>query len=193
LDWQRTGLNPPAAMVDAVTDYQSETDLLADFIDIHCITSLDCNIPVKTLYETYISYCDNKNLRSPMSRQKFNEDLLGRQGIDQRRLGAGRTRTWIGIGLKPPHLATEQPNVTHSNFGRLTRSCETCDIPPLACPIPESRRDAETCSHFRPLWVTIWNYGIRPGRPEKQHFWVFSTWEKYEKKPENRVFLVTLV
>jgi putative DNA primase/helicase len=148
LEWQRTGLNPPALVVNAVQDYREDTDLLAEFLDTYCDLADGLSITVTDLSDLYTSYCEEKKIRKPMSKQRFNEDLRGRPGIFQNRVGPERTRVWEGIGLKNTDVGS---NVHYGSFGKGPRSCERCDIPPLACPVPHTDRDAQTCNHFRSM------------------------------------------
>jgi putative DNA primase/helicase len=154
LEWQETGLRPPAKVIDAVADYRSETDVLAEFLENHCFIERSESVSVKDMYASYLGYCDEKGIRKGLSRQKFNEDLLGRPGITKDKDGPTHNRvwTWFGIGLNRGNAqAHGESNIRHGDFGRPKnqRSCDRCDIPPLACPIPRETRSAPTCEYYR--------------------------------------------
>jgi putative DNA primase/helicase len=147
LQWQAEGLNPPAAVRDAVEEYRTETDVLAEFLETYCEIDESKSIPVSELYPAYSTYCDENKIRKGLSRQRFNEDLLGRPGITQDRIGPKRTRSWIGIGFK----TNTAENVTQADFGRKRpeKTCDRCDYESIACPMPQVERNAATCSYYK--------------------------------------------
>jgi putative DNA primase/helicase len=102
LKWQVMGLNPPAAVSEAVNDYREATDILWEFLHTRSEMGPGLTIAVSALYDNYLDFCDEKKTKHPLSRQKFNEDLRGRDGIIQTKEGAAahRVRVWKGIGLK---------------------------------------------------------------------------------------------
>jgi len=151
LEWQTTGLQPPPAVLAAVREYQDQTDILADFLGSTCVLDAQASIPVKLLYEAYTAHCEETDSRRPLSKQKFNEDLLGRPGIEKKQRGLDREWTWFGITLRS-RWNGEAGNVKHADFGsgRSGRTCHDCDYEKIACPKETDQRDAKTCDCFKP-------------------------------------------
>ncbi|MGO9572591.1 MAG: phage/plasmid primase, P4 family [Desulfomonilaceae bacterium] len=147
--WQETGLNAPDKVKLAVEEYRSDADVLANFLDEDCVMALSASVPVSKLYEAYQASCEDSG-QHPLSRTRFNENLLGRAGISKGRSGSAshRVKVWRGIGLR----SETEGNVTHADFSRPIpeRSCSVCDIPPTACPKPLNNRNAAQCKHFTP-------------------------------------------
>jgi putative DNA primase/helicase len=140
LAWQREGLNPPATVLEAVRDYRAATDLLVEFLEASCEFGRDYVVSKVILYEAYLGYSEEHKIRKPLSRQRFNEDLRGRDQVVECRDGSARTKVWRGIALKGASSANE--NVHY------LRNCGRCDVERL-CPVAQERRDPKTCVHFR--------------------------------------------
>jgi putative DNA primase/helicase len=140
LAWQREGLNPPAIVLEAVKDYRAATDVLAEFLETSCEFGRDYIVPKAALYEAYLAYSEEHKIRKPLSRQRFNEDLRGRDRVVESRDGTARTKVWKGIALKGANGAAE--NVHY------LRTCGRCDVERM-CPVAQDRRDPKTCVHFR--------------------------------------------
>ena len=49
LEWQRSGLEPPEAVLQATGEYRTESDLLANFYDERCIVADDARVQAKIL------------------------------------------------------------------------------------------------------------------------------------------------
>ena len=145
--WQQSGLNPPEKVKLAVADYRQDADKLGDFLDKYCVIHTSAMIPVAELYKAYQSHCEEVK-EQPLSRPRFNENLLGRAGIAKGKTGPAdnRIKVWKGIGLK-----TEiGDNVVPGNFRKGERTCRQCDLEHV-CPYPTERRDAAKCSNFRAI------------------------------------------
>jgi putative DNA primase/helicase len=140
LAWQRNGLHPPKEVMEAVQDYRNATDLLAEFFETKCEFGSNHVTAKASLYEAYLAYCEESRIRKPLARQKFNEDLRGRDGIAECREGSARTKAWRGIALK----GAEGCN---ANVHYL-RTCGRCDVEHV-CPVEHRQRDAKSCKYFR--------------------------------------------
>ena len=102
LAWQAVGLQIPDSVRIAVNEYRASTDVLADFFEECCVIGPAWQVAVKDLYSDFLGYCEAKSIRKPMSRQKFNEDLLTRPDITRANAGLRDRRIpkWFGVGLK---------------------------------------------------------------------------------------------
>jgi len=148
LAWQREGLTPPTIVQDAVAEYRNENDILGDFVENHCETGPGESVAVSDLYSAYSSYAENNNIRRPLSRQKFNEDLNSRAGISRNRAPITRIQIWKGIGL----VARAADNVLPGNFRRTednAQTCSTCDFQGSPCPQKWRDGNADNCNSYK--------------------------------------------
>jgi putative DNA primase/helicase len=93
LEWQRQGLNPPAAVNAATQEYRQDEDILAQFIDDACIVG-DCIVGASALYEHYKNWMRDNGLK-PMSGTKFGRKMAERFTKEKSRTGL----VYIGIGI----------------------------------------------------------------------------------------------
>jgi len=79
--WYKEGLNPPKTIMDAVSEYRSEMDILADFLDTCTVTITNPNstetVSHKDLYDCYLEY-SRMNGQAPMSANLFGRKLTER-------------------------------------------------------------------------------------------------------------------
>ncbi len=153
LAWQREGLNPPQSVIEAVSSYRNATDVLADFIEGECTIERDSKVAKAELYGRYIDFCEEKKIKRPLSRQKFNEDLCGRDGIREGRDNdPKRTRIWHGVTLKVAASGEENQSDAQENKGKSNTTnikCKDCDALYTACPVRIDRRDQRNCIYFQ--------------------------------------------
>lgn len=62
LAWQREGLGVPAGMRAAVEAYRRDTDLLGEWLRLHCINSPHAETPVRDLFQSYERFLREGNL-----------------------------------------------------------------------------------------------------------------------------------
>jgi putative DNA primase/helicase len=94
-DWRRSGLAPPATIVQATSEYRSEQDVLQLFIDERCIVDPEAQTSATELYAAYKAWCEAGGESTVCKR-----DLglaLQERGFQSRR--NARSRKWIGIRL----------------------------------------------------------------------------------------------
>jgi putative DNA primase/helicase len=95
-DWQRNGLQVPAAVEAATTAYKAESDTLAAFLAERIIQGPNLETQAKNLYEAYKTWCDD-NGEKPMTGTMFGRRLTER-GFDKYIDGARHT-FYIGVAL----------------------------------------------------------------------------------------------
>jgi len=93
--WQRKGIAAPEIVSRATADYQSEQDILGQFLAECCETGIQREISATTLYQAYEGWAKQLGLRAD-SGTKFGMDLT-RRGIDTQRKKSGNLR--VGIDL----------------------------------------------------------------------------------------------
>lgn len=96
LEWQRRGLDPPASVSAAVSEYRAENDAVGRYVDERCVAASGASSPAAALYSDYRSWCDaTGEYRQPQV--KFIE-ALEQRGFERVRTGSGKY--WRGIGLR---------------------------------------------------------------------------------------------
>lgn len=99
LDWQRSGLQPPAKVQAATQAYRDEMDVFGPFIAERCVTHKNAEAWASDLWATYRSWCSNNGTKE-QSQHKLGRYLTGK-GYRAENLG-GRIKR-LGIGLSPRH------------------------------------------------------------------------------------------
>ena len=91
------GLEPPKSVRDAVAEYRSEMDILADWIG-ECLVKVDgVRTSVADLYDSYQTCCKASGHR-PFGRKRLSQKLQLR-GFESGRTGKGRYL--VGLSLRP--------------------------------------------------------------------------------------------
>jgi putative DNA primase/helicase len=95
--WQQEGLDPPKSVTNATGMYQSEMDVIGDFINECCEVVADAKTPFKDLFNRYKNWCSQNGDDFPD--QKEFARALNERGFSAGKSGAlGRFRN--GIQLK---------------------------------------------------------------------------------------------
>ena len=97
LAWQKEGLNPPEQVLDAVNEYQEETDLLSGFFEDCCTLNPLAKATTRDLYSAYEMWCLD-NGETPVRKNMFSR-MLRERGFSSVRIGAKSARGWAGIKL----------------------------------------------------------------------------------------------
>jgi putative DNA primase/helicase len=97
LAWQKEGLNPPEQVLEAVSEYQDETDRLSGFFEDCCSLNPLAKTTTKDLYSAYEMWCED-NGEAPVRKNTFTK-MLRERGYESIRIGHGGARGWAGIKL----------------------------------------------------------------------------------------------
>lgn len=97
LAWQRQGLKPAAAVMEATQNYQSEMDVLAAWFADCCVVKKHCETKAADLYASYCAWCEQTG-EYPEKQRKFGMRLTER-GFERFR-STGGDHFWRGIGLR---------------------------------------------------------------------------------------------
>ena len=60
LEWQRQGLNAPAAVLAATETYRGEMDTLGDFLEERCVVETEASVSAKAIYTAYSGVGDRE-------------------------------------------------------------------------------------------------------------------------------------
>jgi putative DNA primase/helicase len=96
--WQREGLNPPRAILDATEEYLAEMDLIGQFIEETCDVdaSKKTQIGASDLYRNYEIWCINGG-HHPLNQHNFGASMTDR-GFDRKTVNG--CKFYKGIQLK---------------------------------------------------------------------------------------------
>ncbi len=94
-EWLSQGLNPPPEVTQAVAEYRGEMDLLAEFLEEHCVIGHAEKVKAKNLHKAYRDFCEAEG-EYPLGKKRF-ADMLLQRGFRKAKSG---DIVWQGIGLK---------------------------------------------------------------------------------------------
>ena len=97
LEWQRSGLKPPAAVIAATSEYRQTMDTLAEFFDEKCVVHTGALAKAADLYAEYRRWSEAAG-HPAVSQTRFGTSL-GERGFRREKYGAQNVVHWFGIGL----------------------------------------------------------------------------------------------
>ena len=105
-DWKQQGLNPPLEVKAAVATYQTDMDILGQWMDDHVNTIPGKITPTINLYRAYSNWARASGWSHPMTRQSFGRRLTER-GIVLEKAGSGsKYARGINLNAAGKHAAT---------------------------------------------------------------------------------------
>lgn len=103
LEWQRDGLNPPGAVVDATASYFDDQDLLGHWLEDSCQTGPELRATHADLFRSWSKYAETNSDR-PGSARSFT-DSLRRRGFESVRCVDGKAvRGFKGLTLRAAEI-----------------------------------------------------------------------------------------
>ena len=99
-EWQRQGLNPPKAVLEATAAYLETENTFERWISEECLLGKDKSSPAAELYHSWCEYCQNEG-ESTGSQKVFSQNLITR-GFKPTR--DSKKRAFIGIAIRPPTM-----------------------------------------------------------------------------------------
>ena len=96
LEWQKSGLRPPAVITDAVRAYREESDVLGRFIDECCEIDKLLQVQSSTFFTAYQHFAEKASERWISNKDLPNE--MERRGFTYKRTMSGRL--FLGIRLR---------------------------------------------------------------------------------------------
>lgn len=96
LEWQRHGLEMPVRATAALTEYQGDSDNIADFLGDCCIVRSGARVTIKQLYDRYDAWAE-ENDGDSIPKKAFGK-YLKQKGFKQGKNDG--FRFWTGLGLK---------------------------------------------------------------------------------------------
>jgi putative DNA primase/helicase len=96
-EYKSQGLNPPEAVLNAVKQYRSESDVLNEFIDDHFDLNTDGIITRSELWEQYMKYTKDDDRKQFKSRGALYKAMASRDFKECKSMGI---RGFTGLKLK---------------------------------------------------------------------------------------------
>jgi len=97
LQWQRDGLQPPKAVIDATDEYLSNEDKIGLWLDARCVIDRRYSAGSTAAFNDFKSWCEEMN-EQPGSQRSFSQELLSREGITRSEGRSGNS--FVGFALK---------------------------------------------------------------------------------------------
>lgn len=140
LDWQRSGLQPPAKVQAATQAYRDEMDVFSLFIAERCVVHRAADVRASELWNAYRMWCEESGTKE-QTQTKFGKYMSSKGFVVERSNGIRR----IGIGLL---------DANHSNFGRVGTVGTVMQESPIGKPpmgtFPPNRSNRSNCSNQQP-------------------------------------------
>jgi putative DNA primase/helicase len=104
LDWQKNGMQTPSEVLVATADYQTEQDVLTEYITARCSTGEKVKVSRTELFSSYQSWAVQSGERHPLERNAFFDRIRRLKGVSEKQWRpVGQTtpvRGFVGIGLQ---------------------------------------------------------------------------------------------
>lgn len=76
--WERVGLNPPPCVTDGTAEYQSDQDLIADFLDECIEQDPKASASKSQVFDAYRRWCESNGIRHPLTSKSLSRKLKDR-------------------------------------------------------------------------------------------------------------------
>lgn len=108
LEYQRDGLQPPAAIRQATQEYRAEMDVLGTFIDDRCRCGRQYGVKATDLYSAYKNWCDQGGERC-VSQTDFGR-RLNERGFESNKKGGVVYRIGLDLASESLDMGSEEEN-----------------------------------------------------------------------------------
>lgn len=109
LAWQKEGLNPPAIVRDATSQYLAAEDAIGRWIEERCVLDPHCWCSSTALYRDHEDWCEQAGERCG-SQKRFTQSLEAREFHRER---TDRAKGFTGIGLSDDVGSATSASFTH--------------------------------------------------------------------------------
>jgi putative DNA primase/helicase len=99
LEWQQSGLQAPPSVLAATSDYFVSQDSVGRWIEEQCVVAPHASATKAALYADWKAWAEAGG-EFVLAQRVLLERLQERLSLDEARIGKGRDRTLIGIGLR---------------------------------------------------------------------------------------------
>lgn len=113
LAWQKTGLNPPAEVIQATNEYRSENDVMENWIEECCFVEKYATAKTGDLYRSLMEWASKSGEKIFLSQKNFSKKLM-EKGFESFKGGAG-VRKMRGVGLLVSETESPQSSLLGGN------------------------------------------------------------------------------
>lgn len=113
-NYRKTGLAPPAAVINATAEYRADMDSLAEFIDDCIERDEGSETSNDAVYEAYKAWAQSHGERHTRSHRSLSRALKDRRFVQKSDRSDGRK--WEGMKLKPRPQANSQGDWRSRNY-----------------------------------------------------------------------------
>jgi putative DNA primase/helicase len=99
LSWQERGLDPPDRVRDATQEYLESADAFGRWVEECCVRGANESMTKAAAFASWKAWAEAAG-EFVGTERRLGERLGRVPGIDETRIGQGRTRVWLGIGLR---------------------------------------------------------------------------------------------
>jgi putative DNA primase/helicase len=99
LAWQRDGLQPPEAVINATAEYRKESQQLPQFFESCCLIQADATVQAGDLYKAYLAWCRTEQQPADLNQRTFGEAIRRKFEVK-----SGKAVIYLGIGLLDGNL-----------------------------------------------------------------------------------------
>lgn len=92
--WQRDGLKPPAAVLEATAEYRSGEDVMGEFVDDCCEIAAAHKVEATKFYESFTTWWEENISKNPPAQKRFGNIMKDK--FDRRKVGG----KWHYYGVK---------------------------------------------------------------------------------------------
>ncbi len=161
LAWQKTGLQPPQAVVAATNKYRQEQDRLADFLSDAVVFGARYVVSKKGLYDAYVEWCKEQG-EVPIQQRTFGAQLQDRSEIGEER--SNKERRWTGIALSVDGHAEQE--VMDLPDEQVEASAEGAKIRDAVTQVTQNAVNLPITPSYTQLLKTASPVSLRHGAPE---------------------------
>jgi putative DNA primase/helicase len=104
LEWQRVGLAPPKAVIEATDEYLEAQDSIGAFLEEQCVAERREQAASSGLFQRWVSFCEDRGER-PGHSKTFN-DALEKKGF--KRVKTAKGFVFLGLRLKDKEVSSPE-------------------------------------------------------------------------------------
>ena len=99
-EWREIGLEEPAVVLRATSEYQQDEDSLAGFFEEKCVFDTASKIPLKDLFKAYQCWAEAAGVTYPLAATQLSRALAERGQFEKKRVQG--VIVWRGLRLRSP-------------------------------------------------------------------------------------------
>ena len=161
-EYRERGLDAPAAVMSATSEYRAENDAVRRFLDARCVRVPHAWVSQRELAEEYARWASEER-EEPLTSRQFNKRVRA-AGVGEGQDPSGKARAWRGLGLVDGALSDSSDSQSRSslylpsqgdNREQLSEPSENAVTSGDAEGPPEAPQLVRRAIAGRPAWVDL--------------------------------------